>query len=289
MSAGNPNVAETRGASIKQIIVINQDQTNHNGGDIHFGPNDGYLYVGMGDGGSGGDPGCRAQHINNLLGNMLRLDVDTPGDLAAYEIPDDNPFDDETWAYGLRNPWRWSFDRFTGDLFIGDVGQVTREEISFQPAGSPGGENYGWKVMEGNYCHDPNPIDPSCPGGTPSCGSGSYTPPLFDYTRSLGQAVAGGFRYRGSKLSGFHGTYVYGDHSTGRIWFANQNSQGQWSTSVWMDTNYSISSFGEDEEGELYLAHKTGSGKIYRFESAGSVFTDGFEAGDTSVWSEDNP
>ncbi len=284
VSAGNPNIADTGAGSIKQIIVINQNATNHNGGDIHFGPNDGYLYIGMGDGGSSSDPGCRGQRLDDLKGNMLRLDIDTPGDIDPYEIPQGNPFGDETWTYGWRNPWRWSFDRYTGDMFIGDVGQGTREEISFQSASSIGGENFGWKIMEGNFCHDPDPIDNDCPNGTPSCGDPSFIPPLFDYPRTVGTIVTGGYRYRGTRVSGMRGIYVFADSGVNDIFFATE-TRGNWSFENWLSgPNIRVVSFGEDEEGELYAVNLGGS--VLRFESASSIFTDGFESGDTSRWSE---
>ena len=204
------------------------------GAIIHFGPNDGYLYIGMGDGGSSSDPGCRGQRLDDLKGNMLRLDIDTPGDIDPYEIPQGNPFGDETWTYGWRNPWRWSFDRYTGDMFIGDVGQGTREEISFQSASSMGGENFGWKIMEGNFCHDPDPIDNDCPNGTPSCGDPSnFIPPLFDYPRSVGTIVTGGYRYRGTRVSGLGGIYVFADSGFNDIFFATEN-RGSWSFENWL-------------------------------------------------------
>jgi len=174
VSGQNPNIADP--ASATTILEVEQDFANHNGGDIHFGP-DGYLYVGMGDGGGAEDPNNRAQDRGELLGSMLRIDVDgTPpggggglcGRVPLYRAPPDNPFVgdpqgcDEIWAIGLRNPWRWSFDRGTGDLFIGDVGQATREEVSYQPAQSSGGENYGWSCMEGTLAVNFNPCGPGC-------------------------------------------------------------------------------------------------------------------------------
>lgn len=291
VSAGNPNLADPN--SEVRLLVINQDYSNHNGGNILFGP-DGYLYIGMGDGGSGGDPHCRSQNLDTLLGKMLRIDVDgggLPADcgrLQNYGVPADNPFRDgpggdcdAIWSLGLRNPWRWSFDRLTGDLFIGDVGQVTREEISFEPWDSTGGVDFGWKVMEGNTCYDPDPIDSDCPATTPSCFDPSYTNPIIDYTRTQGNAVTGGYVYRGPVIAGLQGRYVYADYGSGRVWIATRNGN-DWTPIEWDSTGLNISSFGEDESGELYLTSLGGS--LYRFESPSSIFSDGFEFGDTTPW-----
>ncbi len=258
--AGNANVANA--GSALTVLEIEQDAGNHNGGDIHFGP-DGYLYIGMGDGGGGGDPNNRAQDKSELLGKMLRIDVDAPagsfndcGLNGTYGIPPGNPFADgaggdcdETWALGLRNPWRWSFDRSTGDIFIGDVGQSSVEEISFQPAAAAG-LNYGWDCKEGNQ---------SFPGGS-TC-SGPLTDPILTYTHSLGCSVTGGYRYRGG-YAPFFGKYVYGDFCTGRIWIATESSPGSWSAIQWMDTAINISTFGEDKNGNIYLADLGGA--VYR-------------------------
>lgn len=284
VSAGNPNVADASSAG--NILEIEQDFGNHNGGDIHFGP-DGFLYIGMGDGGSGGDPNNRSQDPDELLGKMLRIDVDPLprgggpdcGLVGNYSVPASNPFVgdastcDEIWALGVRNPWRFSFDRATGDLFIGDVGQSAREEISYQPAASTGGENYGWRCYEGNE-----------PFNTSGCGSiGDYTFPILDYNRTGGAcSVTGGFRYRGA-IDGFGGYYVYADYCNGRIYAAN-NPGGVWSTQIWRDTSLFITTFGEDESGELYLSNQ--SGNIYRFTGpSGSIFEDGFESADLLAWS----
>jgi glucose/arabinose dehydrogenase len=288
--SADPDVADPTGTD---ILRITQDFTNHNGGDIHFGT-DGYLYIGMGDGGSGGDPNDRAQDPGQLLGKMLRIDVDGggfPADCGLtgnYTIPEDNPRRDgpggdcdEIWALGLRNPWRWSFDRSTHDLLIGDVGQLTIEEIDFQPAASPGGENYGWNCFEGNnvyntdgpFCNDPGPL----------------VPPILTYGHSGGScAVVGGFRYRGP-IIGLRGTYIFSDNCSGRIWFATENG-GSWSFFEWQDTPYLVSSFGEDEAGHLYVVNL--SGAFYRFSSAtgeSEIFSDGFESGDLSRWSSSVP
>jgi len=289
------NGQEAIGGSSITILEIVQDASNHNGGGLAFGP-DGYLYIGMGDGGNGNDPPCNAQNMDRLLGKMLRISVDGGGVdpdcglVGNYTIPTSNPFRDggggqcdEIWALGLRNPWRWSFDRQTGDMVIGDVGQIAREEISFEPWNSPGGLNFGWKVMEGSVCGTDFP-DSDCPVGTPPCFDPSYTDPVIDYGRTEGSTVTGGYVYRGPTIAGIQGRYFYADHGSGRIWITTPAGQGSWMTEEWLNTGFSIASFGEDEPGELYLADRSG-GTIYRFTSPISVFADGFEFGDSSPWS----
>lgn len=289
-------IEEVQGSSIT-LLEIEQTASNHNGGGIAFGP-DGFLYIGMGDGGSGNDPSCNAQTMSTLLGKMLRISVDGGGFapdcglVRNYTIPADNPFRnggggdcDEIWSLGLRNPWRWSFDRLTGDLYIGDVGQLAREEVSFEPWDSSGGLNFGWKVMEGTICGTDFP-DPEgdCPLGTPPCFDPSYTDPIIDYGRTEGNTISGGYVYRGPTIGGLQGRYLYADHGSGRIWIATPDGLGGWDTAQWDTTAFSISAFGEDEAGELYLADRFG-GTLYRFESPSSVFADGFDFGDTSIWS----
>lgn len=287
VSDADPNLADPTSAVV--LFEVEQDFSNHNGGNILFGP-DGYLYIGMGDGGSSNDPNERSQDPRTLLGKMLRIDVDgtppaEPNDLcgltAAYGIPPDNPFVggsgdcDEIWAMGLRNPWRWSFDRFTGDLFIGDVGQNAVEEINLEPGSGTGGRNWGWDCFE---AFEPNPNDPS-----PLCGAASlYDFPILHYDHSVGCSVTGGYRYRGHLIGGLPGTYIFGDYCSGRIWFATEESSGTWTRSLWRDSSLSISGFGEDESGELYVVNLGGT--IHRFESASSIFTDGFESGSSSAW-----
>jgi hypothetical protein len=258
--SADPDLADPGSASI--LLTISQPFSNHNGGQLQFGP-DGYLYIGVGDGGSGGDPGNRAQDLGLLLGKILRIDVDVDKNAAdLYYIPLDNPFVgpgdgalDEIWAWGLRNPWRFSFDRLTGDLFIADVGQNSWEEVDFQPDTSTGGENYGWRLMEGNSCYNP----------PTSCNDGTLTLPILVYDHSAGCAVTGGYRYRGSKNPDLYGLYLYGDYCSGRIWGAQEDGLGGWSSRVLLDTNFSISSFGEDESGEIYFAHLAASnGAIYK-------------------------
>lgn len=288
--SADPNVADS--TSGFTLLEIEQDFANHNGGDIHFGP-DGFLYIGMGDGGSGEDPRDRSQDLDQLLGKMLRIDVDGSigaGEVACglvtnYGIPDDNPFHgatagcDEIWAYGLRNPWRFSFDRVTGDMFIGDVGQYFWEEIDFQPASSTGGENYGWSCKEANTT--PNYND---------CLPGPLVDPILDYGRSFGCSVTGGFRYRGP-IEPLVGDYLYADYCDGRFWIASTDDGGAtWSTEQWSQSvSGSPSSFGEDEAGNLYVTDLSNGG-LYRFESAfAAFFTDGFESGNTTSWSATVP
>ena len=248
-------------ASEDILLTINQDFGNHNGGQLAFG-DDGYLYIGMGDGGSGGDPNNRAQTANTLLGKMLRIDVESePSANAKYVIPSDNPFlsnadpsdriPDEIWAFGLRNPWRFSFDRVTGDLYIADVGQGAREEVNFQPADSTGGENYGWSIFEGTASFDNNR----------QITFGTLIDPVVEYDRSLGRSITGGYVYRGETPSDLTGTYVYGDFATGLIW-GTKNIDSRWETTLLLETDHRISTFGEDQDGNLYVADY-GDGIIY--------------------------
>jgi len=254
--SSDPNSADA--GSEQVLLSVPQPQSNHNGGQLRFGP-DGYLYIAMGDGGGAGDPGDRAQDLSTLLGKMLRIDVDggTP-----YAIPPDNPpfvgVSDplpEIWAYGLRNPWRFSFDRLTGDLFIADVGQGDREEIDFQPAGSLGGENYGWRLMEGSECFNPSS---GCNG------DGSLVLPVIEYDHSGGDcSVTGGYRYGGDQLPPLAGLYLYADFCSGRIWTAEQAGAG-WTSFEALDTAEQFTTFGEDQAGELYVAQLTQGGAVYR-------------------------
>jgi glucose/arabinose dehydrogenase len=260
--SGNPNIADRGSAGV--VLTVTQPFANHNGGNLQFGP-DGYLYIGLGDGGSQGDPQNNAQNPMTLLGKMLRIDVDAG---PPYAIPPDNPFVgdpnvlDEIWALGFRNPWRYSFDRQTGDLFVADVGQSSREEVDFQPASSPGGENYGWRLMEGTSCFNP----PS------NCNDGTLTLPILEYTHSLGCSITGGFRYRGAAIPPLSGVYLYADYCSGRIWGATETAPGQWTSTVLLDTNLAISAFGEDEAGELFIAHHSSSGAVYRVVSSELMF-----------------
>jgi glucose/arabinose dehydrogenase len=252
-------------AKVAVIQLVSQPFSNHNGGCLAFGA-DGMLYIGMGDGGSANDPGNRAQDLSERLGKILRLDVDIP---PPY-IPADNPFvgksgvREEIWAYGIRNPWRFSFDSLTGDLYIGDVGQNAWEEINFQPAGSAGGENYGWRCMEGNNCTNLS----GC-----VCGSAALTQPIHEYGHNLGCSITGGHVYRGP-INALSGTYFFGDYCSARIWsfrydgstmteFKNRTNELDPPGS---DVINDISSFGEDGLGNLYIVDHA-DGQIFRITS----------------------
>lgn len=252
-ASDDPDLADP--TSARTILTLDQPAANHNGGLLLFGP-DGYLYIGTGDGGRAGDPWGNAQNPQVLLGKMLRLDVDAG---EPYAIPPDNPFTgepavrDEIWALGLRNPWRYSFDRATGDLYIADVGQNNWEEIDFQSAKSPGGENYGWNRAEGFHCFAP----------ATNCDQSELSPPVVEYGHDTGCSVTGGYVYRGSAFPEMAGVYLYGDFCSGRIWGLYRDGTGEWATTVLLDSDLSISSFGEDETGELYLT-SLGDGRLYR-------------------------
>jgi glucose/arabinose dehydrogenase len=244
-------------ASEVKLLTIYQPYTNHNGGDLNFGP-DGYLYIGMGDGGSAGDPGNRAQNLLEYLGKILRIDVDEGN---PYSIPATNPFAGnpaalgEIWALGVRNPWRFSFDRLTGDLWIADVGQNTWEEIDFQPASSTGGENYGWRCYEGNSPYNTTgcvPIE-------------NYTFPIYVYSHSPSNdcSVTGGYVYRGSKYPNFTSRYFFSDYCSDNIWTIH-DSLGIWKTAfMGQFSGNNFCTFGESAKGELYIAGY----------SSGSIFT----------------
>ncbi len=245
-------------ASSETILLhIDQPFENHNGGRLQFGP-DGYLYVGMGDGGSGGDPFGNGQNRGALLGKLLRIDVET--DPGRITIPRDNPFVNtagtrpEIWALGLRNPWRFSFDRATGDLWIADVGQDTYEEVDFQPASSRGGENYGWNLMEGAHCF------------ISGCSPQGLTLPVAEYTHTDGCSVTGGAVYRGKVSPGLRGIYLYGDFCSGRIW-GLERQVNQWVNRLLLSTGFAITTFGEDESDELYVANAN-NGTIHHIEGS---------------------
>jgi glucose/arabinose dehydrogenase len=242
--------------SLEVLLAIPDPFPNHNGGLVMFGP-DGYLYAGFGDGGAGGDPLENGQNPQALLGKVLRLDVDQPGDGLPYGIPADNPFADgnagrpEIWALGLRNPWRFSFDRDTGDLYIADVGQNQIEEVNMQPAASAGGENYGWNVLEGTDCFR-----------DASCDAGSFVPPIAEYTHDLGCSVTGGYVYRGTAAPSLQGVYLFADFCSGLLWGLGRDETGAWTLSEPVATDLRISSFSENADGELFVLDHGGA--IYR-------------------------
>jgi len=260
----DPDRADPAGAGT--VLTVSQPANNHNGGDLAFGP-DGMLYFGLGDGGSEGDPDNLAQDDQTLLGKMLRLDVSGSG--SGYTVPPDNPFvgkapRDEIWAKGLRNPWRWSFDRRTGDLYIADVGQNAWEELDVQPASSTGGENYGWRLMEGDACYNP-------PTG---CDPGGLSLPVFTYPHNggppAGCAITGGFVYRGSAIPQVQGQYFFADFCASRLWSLTWDGDGgvtgfhDWTDTAAPPGGFgSIASFGQDADGELYVLDYN-PGVVYR-------------------------
>jgi glucose/arabinose dehydrogenase len=251
-TTADPNVADPN--SEVQLLTVEQPFANHNGGLITFGP-DGFLYIGFGDGGSGGDPFGNGQNLDTLLGKILRIDVEShPG---TYQVPPTNPFvgvanaRPEIWAFGLRNPWKFSFDRSNGDFYIADVGQNLYEEVDFQAAPSSGGQNYGWNVMEGLHCYN-----------APSCNTAGLTLPVTEYTHGPGCSITGGYVFRGPGNTSIQGTYLYGDFCSGTI-RGLKSIAGSWQSNVMLDTNYSISTFGEDEAGNVYLNDYNG-GKIFK-------------------------
>ena len=271
-AAGDPDRADHTSARI--LLVIPQPYTNHKGGNLAFGP-DGYLYVGMGDGGSGGDPQDRAQNGLELLGKMLRLDVDRAAPGLAYAIPPDNPFVGdpalraEIWSSGLRNPYRWSFDRDSGDLWIADVGQNLWEEIDYQPAASRGGENWGWRLMEGLHCYNP----PS------ACGSDTLDLPIHEYDHGGGRcSITGGFVYRGDSIPALQGAYFFADFCSNQIWTLRR--AGGVATEVVDRTAElapggglalgAVAGFGEDGFGELYVVDRGSgtNGEVYKIVAA---------------------
>ena len=257
VSANDPQRADPESALV--LLTLSQPYSNHNGGQLKFG-SDGYLYVGLGDGGSANDPLGAGQDPSTLLGSLLRLDVDF--DETGYAVPANNPFvnDDtrrnEIWAYGLRNPWRFSFDRLTGDLYIADVGQNIWEEVHFQAAGSSGGENYGWNIMEGTRCFRAE-----------TCDQAGLEIPVVDYRHEDGScSVTGGYVYRGRQFLSLYGNYFYGDYCSGKVWSLLRQSDGVWVNNlIFARQGMLISSFGEDVTGELYLL-SYGDGVIYQIQ-----------------------
>jgi glucose/arabinose dehydrogenase len=244
-------------ASERILLGVTQPFPNHNGGQIAFGP-DGYLYIGLGDGGASGDPSNNAQNTEVLLGKILRIDVDGPSTGGrAYAVPRDNPFAPEgvrpgggrpeIWAYGLRNPWQFSFDPESGDLYIGDVGQAEWEEVNRQAADSRGGENYGWDEMEGRHCY---PED--------ECDQSPFVKPIAEYSHARGCSITGGHVYRGDRQPELQGIYVFGDYCSGLL-FTLHVDEGTVTPKVVLESGLSITAFGTDEAGEVYLAHVGGS------------------------------
>ncbi len=249
----DPDIAD---ASSEEIILhIEQPSRIHNGGHLAFGPLDDYLYIGVGDGGPFHDPDSVGQRTDTLLGKILRIDVESDPTPDSYVIPEDNPFANsagqrgEIWALGLRNPWRFSFDTLNGDLYIGDVGQGSWEEIDHQPGASNGGENYGWRIMEGTHCFNPADCDPT-----------GLTLPVSEYPHHLGCSVSGGHVYRGTAFERMLGMYFYGDYCQGRIWGLKYDQS--WHAQELLQAPALISTFGVDERGELYFADYS-SGDIY--------------------------
>ncbi|MDD5369260.1 MAG: PQQ-dependent sugar dehydrogenase [Anaerolineaceae bacterium] len=246
----DPAKVQADPASQHDLLHVEQPYANHNGGSMVFGP-DGYLYMGLGDGGSQGDPKHNGQSLQTLLGKLLRVDVDH-GD--AYTIPPDNPFAKgggraEIWAYGLRNPWRFDFDPQTHDLYIADVGQDTWEEIDFLPAGAPGGANFGWSYREGSHDYQGN-----LPTGL------KVIEPVFEYSHDQGGcSVIGGVVYRGQALADWQAVYIFGDYCSGKVWGLRLQPDRSWLGNQLFDTGFAITSFGRDERGEVYLVDQHGS------------------------------
>ncbi len=280
--SADPNVAD-RNTAVR-LLFINKPDEVHHGGDLAFGP-DGYLYASLGDGGPDplepdnpeaipGDYYNNSQNLTTPLGSILRLDVDMTSGIPAdcgngehYTIPPDNPFVDgpdgncdEIWVYGFRNPWRFSFDSMTGDMWIADVGEWLREEISFIPAGSPGGLNFGWHCYEGTV--DYTTVWPEV---APDCQGDDYTMPLIDYPRWQGCSVTGGFVYWGKEFYALRGHYLFADFCNGHIWRAEQRPTG-WEKVLLLDSPHNISTFGEDVNGELYIGTYV-TGRVYKVES----------------------
>ena len=252
VSEADPGRADAESGEV--LMAIPDERVNHNGGLVLFGP-DGFLYAGFGDGGGGGDPDGNGQNPRTVLGSIIRIDPN--GDESPYAIPPENPFADgeagapEVWIWGLRNPWRFSFDRETGDLFIADVGQNAVEEINWLPAGTAGGTNFGWNVTEGTRCFR-----------TDSCDTAGFTPPVAEYSHDFGCTVVGGYIYRGTLESELDGVYLFADFCSGLVWGLGRNAAGQWLVSDPVETGLSISSFGEDARGEVYLVDLRG--EIFR-------------------------
>jgi glucose/arabinose dehydrogenase len=253
VSRTNANQADVNSEQV--LLQVEQPFPNHNGGQISFGP-DGYLYIGLGDGGGAGDPLGNAQNRSTLLGKIVRIDVNSASGSLNYSIPRDNPFvgtsqgfREEIYAYGLRNPWRFSFDSVTGRLWVGDVGQDKIEEIDIVTSGG----NYGWNIMEGNLCYSP-------PSG---CNQTGLALPIWDYNRTLGYSVIGGFVYRGAAFPELVGSYIFGDYGSGRIWALRYDGMNRTNSEL-AATGVRITSFGLDQKGELYIC--ASDGYVYRLQ-----------------------
>jgi glucose/arabinose dehydrogenase len=240
-----------------RLLEVSQPYANHNGGGLAFGP-DGYLYIGLGDGGAANDPMGNGQSLNTLLGKILRINVDAGN---PYAIPPDNPFTNgggraEIWAYGLRNPWRFSFDALTGDLYIADVGQNIWEEVNFVPSSLPGGLNFGWDYREANHAFEGSP-----PEGL------TLVNPVAEYNQAGGHcSITGGYVYRGQELPAWHGVYIYGDYCSGVIWGLVLDAGGVWQSQQLFNLPSQLSSFGVDGQGEIYAVGH--DGVIYRLAAA---------------------
>jgi glucose/arabinose dehydrogenase len=249
----NPVTADPQSEVI--VMEIAQPFSNHNGGQITFGP-DGYLYIGLGDGGGGGDPQRNGQNLGALLGKILRIDVRGISETESYKIPADNPFLNtadarpEIWALGLRNPWRFSFDNETGLLWAGDVGQNRWEEINIISKGA----NYGWNIMEGFHCYSP----------ANGCDQTGLTLPLVEYEHSEGCSVTGGYVYRGDKILSLQGYYIYGDYCSGNIWALSYDGNTVTQNVLLVESELNITSFGQDPAGNLYILSQEGG--IYTLE-----------------------
>ncbi|HKK45909.1 MAG TPA: PQQ-dependent sugar dehydrogenase [Balneolaceae bacterium] len=256
----NPNQAD---ASSEQIILtFSQPYDNHNGGQLAFGPDE-YLYIAVGDGGSGGDPQGNGQNPGTLLGSILRIDIDNQTNENNYAIPQDNPFAgnsqgyrEEIFAYGLRNPWRFSFDSDNGQLWAGDVGQNKYEEVDI----IQNGNNYGWNTMEGTHCYRPSS----------GCDTSGLTLPVIDYSHSQGISITGGYVYRGPSLPKLTGMYIYADYGSGRIWSLDYSNPDEPVNTQLLNTGFNISSFGVDENNELYICGYN-EGKIYKLQAVSSA------------------
>ncbi len=256
-SADDPDRVDP--SSEMHLLFQKQPFPNHNGGALQFGP-DGDLYISFGDGGSGGDPQGNGQRLTTFLAKILRIDVSGSSAAQPYRVPSDNPFADgaggakpEIWLTGLRNPWRMSFDRATGDLWIGDVGQDKWEEVDVQRSGVPGGTNFGWNRMEGTHCYQPSS----------GCEDPSLTLPVTDYGHDQGCTVIGGYVYRGKAQPALAGGYVFADYCSGRVWAIDPTTNAYRTPTVVAETTHSFSAFGEDEAGELY-AVDIGAGTLLR-------------------------